>query len=64
LLRSAEALRLDADSARLREVYDRAGTLAARAKTYPITGPVSLVETVWNWADAASRCSATKDWAR
>jgi DNA gyrase subunit B len=46
LLRSAEALRLDADNARLREVYDRAGTLTARDKTYPITGPVSLVETV------------------
>jgi DNA gyrase subunit B len=46
LLRSAEARRLDADSARLREVYDRPGTLAARDKTYPITGPVSLVEAV------------------
>src|SRR5690242_14684112 len=46
LLRSAEARRLDADSAKLREVYDRAGTLAARDKTWPITGPVSLVEAV------------------
>jgi DNA gyrase subunit B len=46
LLRSAEARRLDADNARLREVYDGAGTLAARDKTYPITGPVSLVEAV------------------
>jgi DNA gyrase subunit B len=46
LLRSAEARRLDGDTARLREVYDRPGTLAARDKTYPITGPVSLVEAV------------------
>jgi len=46
LLRSAEARRLDADNARLREVYDRSGTLTARDKTYPITGPVSLVEAV------------------
>jgi DNA gyrase subunit B len=46
VLRSAEALRLDADSAVLREVYDRPGTLAARDKTYPIAGPVSLVEAV------------------
>jgi DNA gyrase subunit B len=46
LLRSAEARRLDGDNARLREVYDRSGTLAARDKTWPITGPVSLVEAV------------------
>src|SRR5215472_6964217 len=46
LLRSAEALRLDGDSARLREAYDRPGALAARDKTYPINGPVSLVEAV------------------
>ncbi|MBV9814448.1 MAG: DNA gyrase subunit B, partial [Alphaproteobacteria bacterium] len=46
LLRSAEARRLDADGAKLREVYDRAGTLAARDKSWPITGPVSLVEAV------------------
>jgi DNA gyrase subunit B len=46
LLRSAEALRLDGDSAKLREAYDGAGTLVARDKTYPITGPVSLVEAV------------------
>jgi DNA gyrase subunit B len=46
LLRSAEARRLDGDVARLREVYDRSGTLAARDKTWPITGPVSLVEAV------------------
>jgi DNA gyrase subunit B len=46
LLRSAEARRLEGDNARLREVYDRSGTLAARDKTWPITGPVSLVEAV------------------
>ena len=46
LLRSAEARRLDADKARLREVYDRSVSLAARDKTWPITGPVSLVEAV------------------
>ncbi len=46
LLRSAEARRLDADGARLREVYDRPGALAARDKTWPIAGPTSLVEAV------------------
>jgi DNA gyrase subunit B len=46
LLRSAEARRLDGDSARLREIYDGPGTLAARDKTWPITGPISLVEAV------------------
>jgi DNA gyrase subunit B len=46
LLRSSEAHRLDADSENLREVYDRPGALTARDKTYPITGPVSLVEAV------------------
>jgi DNA gyrase subunit B len=46
LLRSAEARRLDADNARLHEVYEGPGTLTARDKTYPITGPISLVEAV------------------
>jgi DNA gyrase subunit B len=46
LLRSSEAHRLDADGEKLREIYDRPGTLAARDKTYPITGPMSLVEAV------------------
>jgi DNA gyrase subunit B len=46
LLRSSEARRLSADSGKLREVYERPGSLAARDKTYPITGPVSLVEAV------------------
>jgi DNA gyrase subunit B len=45
-LRSSEARRLSADSGKLREVYERPGSLAARDKTYPITGPVSLVEAV------------------
>ena len=46
LLRSSEARRLDADGEKLRDVYGRAGTLAARDKTYAIAGPVSLVEAV------------------
>jgi DNA gyrase subunit B len=46
VLRSAEARRLDADGDSLRQTYDRAGTLAARDKTTPITGPTSLVEAV------------------
>ena len=46
LLRSSEARRLDMDGERLREIYDRPGTFAARDKTYPISGPVSLVEAV------------------
>src|SRR6516225_9794968 len=46
LLRSSEARRLDADSEKLREVYEGSGTLTARDKTYPITGPVTLVEAV------------------
>jgi DNA gyrase subunit B len=46
LLRSSEARRLDADGGKLSEDYERPGTLAARDKTYPITGPVSLVEAV------------------
>jgi DNA gyrase subunit B len=46
LLRSSEARRLDTDGEKLREIYDRPGTFAARDKTYPISGPVSLVEAV------------------
>jgi DNA gyrase subunit B len=46
LLRSSEARRLDADNAKLREAYERPGTLAARDKTWPISGPVSLVDAV------------------
>jgi DNA gyrase subunit B len=46
LLRSSEARRLDANRDKLREIYERPGSLAARDKTYAITGPVSLVEAV------------------
>ncbi|HEV2335965.1 MAG TPA: DNA topoisomerase (ATP-hydrolyzing) subunit B [Stellaceae bacterium] len=46
LLRSSEARRLDADTAALREVYDRPGRLVARDKEYPIPGPSALVEAV------------------
>ena len=46
LLRSSEARRLDTDGEKLREVYDRPGSFAARDKTYPIAGPTSLVEAV------------------
>jgi DNA gyrase subunit B len=46
LLRSSEAHRLDADNARLREVYDRPGKLVARDKEYAIAGPSALVEAV------------------
>ncbi|MBV8131317.1 MAG: DNA topoisomerase (ATP-hydrolyzing) subunit B [Alphaproteobacteria bacterium] len=46
LLRSSEARRLDTDGEKLCEVYERPGTLAARDKIYPITGPVSLVAAV------------------
>ena len=46
LLRSSEARRLGADLAKLREAYDRPGALAARDKSWPISGPVSLVEAV------------------
>jgi DNA gyrase subunit B len=46
LLRSSEARRLDTDGEKLREIYGRPGTFAARDKTYPITGPVSVVEAV------------------
>ena len=46
LSRSSEARRLETDGEKLREVYERAGSFAARDKTYAITGPVSLVEAV------------------
>ena len=46
LMRSSEARRLDADLAKLREAYERPGMLAARDKTWPISGPVGLVEAV------------------
>ncbi len=46
LLRSSEARRLDAERDALRQTYDRPGELKARDKTWPISGPVSLVEAV------------------
>jgi DNA gyrase subunit B len=46
LLRASEARRLDAERETLRQTYHQPGTLAARDKTWPITGPVSLVEAV------------------
>jgi DNA gyrase subunit B len=46
LLRSSEARRVDADRDKLSEVYERPGTLTARDKVYPITGPASLVDAV------------------
>src|SRR6202011_6339201 len=45
-LHTAEARLRVSDNSRLREVYDGPGTLAARDKTYPINGPVGLVEAV------------------
>ncbi|MGH7097474.1 MAG: DNA topoisomerase (ATP-hydrolyzing) subunit B [Stellaceae bacterium] len=46
LLRSSEARRIDADRALLQEVYAAPGTLAARDKTFLITGPAALVAAI------------------
>ena len=46
LLRSSEARRLDGDTARLREVYDRPGKLAGRDKEFRIAGPSGLVDAI------------------
>jgi DNA gyrase subunit B len=46
LLRSGEARRLDAETQRLRETYERPGRLLAREREYRIAGPISLVEAV------------------
>jgi DNA gyrase subunit B len=46
LLRSSEARRVNADNAKLREAYDRPGTLVARDRNWSINGPVSLVDAV------------------
>jgi DNA gyrase subunit B len=46
MLNSSEARRLDADSAALRELYERPGRLAAREREYRITGPTGLVDAV------------------
>jgi DNA gyrase subunit B len=46
LLRSSEARRLDAERDALHQTYGRPGVLVARDKSWPISGPVSLVEAV------------------
>ena len=46
LIRSSEARLLNARAGRLQKVYQRHGTLAAKDAEHPITGPVSLVDTV------------------
>jgi DNA gyrase subunit B len=46
LIRSTDARRLDEMAGRLQKVYARHGTLKAKEAEHPITGPVSLVETV------------------
>jgi DNA gyrase subunit B len=46
VLRSSEARRLDGERDALQHTYLHAGTLVARDKSYPIAGPVSLVEAV------------------
>jgi DNA gyrase subunit B len=46
LLRSSEARRLDGERLALLRTYQRSGTLAARDKSWPVSGPVSLVEAV------------------
>ncbi|HWD58087.1 MAG TPA: toprim domain-containing protein, partial [Stellaceae bacterium] len=46
LMNSNEARRLHADSAMLRETYERPGKLVAREREFRITGPASLVDAV------------------
>ncbi|HTT80347.1 MAG TPA: DNA gyrase subunit B, partial [Stellaceae bacterium] len=46
LLRSSEARRLDGESARLRQAYERPARLVARDKEYRIPGPSALVDAV------------------
>ena len=46
LIRSAEARRLDERAARLQSIYARHGMLTIKDTEYPISGPVSLVDTV------------------
>jgi DNA gyrase subunit B len=43
---SAEARRLNAQSAVLREQYTKPGTLVVKDKEHPISGPVALIETI------------------
>jgi DNA gyrase subunit B len=46
VLRSSEARRLDAEREALRQTYERPGSLTARDKTWPVNGPVGLIEAV------------------
>ncbi|MFQ5617338.1 MAG: DNA topoisomerase (ATP-hydrolyzing) subunit B [Rhodospirillales bacterium] len=46
IIRSTEARRLDEKAAHLQEVYARHGKLTAKDTEHPITGPVSLVDTI------------------
>ena len=46
LIRSTDARRLDEMAGRLQKIYARHGVLTAKDAEHPITGPVSLVETV------------------
>ncbi|MDP7650698.1 MAG: DNA topoisomerase (ATP-hydrolyzing) subunit B [Rhodospirillales bacterium] len=46
LIRSTDARRLDEMAGQLQKVYARHGILTAKDTEHPITGPVSLVETV------------------
>src|SRR6185312_6782573 len=46
LTRTSEARRLDADTASLREIYERPGKLVARDREYRIAGPAGLVEAI------------------
>ncbi len=46
LIRSAEALRLDQMAGHLQQTYERHGTLSAKDKTYPITGPVDMIDRI------------------
>ncbi|MDP6388671.1 MAG: DNA topoisomerase (ATP-hydrolyzing) subunit B [Alphaproteobacteria bacterium] len=46
LIRSTDARRLDELAGRLQKIYARHGLLTAKDAEHPITGPVSLVETV------------------
>ena len=46
MIRSAEARRLDEKAAELQKVYARHGILKTKEDEFPITGPISLIDTV------------------
>ncbi len=46
LIRSTEARRLDERAAELQRVYAKHGTLKTKEDEFPITGPISLIDTV------------------